>query len=205
MPILQDARPITLFGGGYKVTRSDVTQDGGIRDVAALFEERVTNGETHGFTLRVGLAISTRGECERGQCRRRKVLWVECDEKIRGDLLPQFSNVRRGCLGILGSPIDQLKGPSVYEQRDVDATELPTALSDDTQADVGEGTPNVRVDIDGHHIPYIKTARLSRDLGAPPRTGKILTSSEEAGPPPPTESRLSTDSGLSGVLGHVRC
>ena len=123
----------------------------------------VAEREAHRLAGRAVPAIAGVCEGEGRQRRRGEVPRVEAAEEMRGDLGPQFSNMRGRDVRVERCPVDQLERPCPNVQEHVFPAALRTTRRDTVESHVREGTPDVCVDLQDGHAPSLR----SRDRAVP--------------------------------------
>ena len=100
-------------------SRARCSRVAGSRDVPALLEQRVPEGEARPLAhLQVG-PVGTVGQCEGLEGRGREPVDVEVREQVRGDLVPQVVGMFLGHGRVQRRPVHQFERPRPHPDRHI--------------------------------------------------------------------------------------
>ncbi len=159
-------RGLVAAGALEAVGPGHLVEDVGVRDVAALLEEGVAQVQAHRLAHAEPAVVGGGGEGQRRQGGGGEGGGVEPAEEVGGHLLAQLAHVVGDRGGVERPAVHQLERPAPHVHGQVLAPEAPAPLDHPGQPHVGEGAPDVGVDLEQCHRQTLGTRAGRASEGA---------------------------------------
>jgi hypothetical protein len=133
------------------VLAGQASENRGVGDVDALFEQQIPERQTHPLAGSQALVVGGRGQSEGRQRTHRKGCFREALKQCWRDLSADGVDLLGDGLRVEWLAVDDLEGPGPHSQGHVVAAELCSLGHEPPKADMGEGAGNVGKHLDDGH------------------------------------------------------